>query len=238
MVSKCGTRVIHHWAHAQKKSCDPWWENETAWHRKWKNEFPSEWREVVHFAEDGEKHIADVKTSKGITIEFQHSPMTDLERISREEFYRNLVWVIDGSFFKDRFFIYHMLPRPDSELASDLVWVKAKHGLDGANRGLFFRLSEARLDDPATEKSNLQGGWYHSIQEIEKEIEKSYNGYHQFDWVRPKKTWLDSKFPVYLDLGDEYLLKFATYDESGLKCIRLVSKKSLFSMRRMRVPQN
>jgi len=28
MVAKCGPRVIHHWAHAGRRNCDPWWEND------------------------------------------------------------------------------------------------------------------------------------------------------------------------------------------------------------------
>mgnify|MGYP000568136416 CR=1 FL=1 len=59
--AKCGEVYIHHWAH--KKKCDDyWWENETEWHRNWKNKFPIEWQEVIHKDESGEKHIADVKT--------------------------------------------------------------------------------------------------------------------------------------------------------------------------------
>jgi hypothetical protein len=30
-------------------------------------------------------------------IEFQHSPLDPLERAARERFYRNMVWVVDGS---------------------------------------------------------------------------------------------------------------------------------------------
>lgn len=92
-IAKCGPRIMHHWAHHRIRDCDPWWENETAWHREWKNKFPLECREVSHVAEDGEIHRADIKTPTGIVIEIQHSSMTDAERISREEFYQNLVWV-------------------------------------------------------------------------------------------------------------------------------------------------
>ncbi|WP_218834777.1 competence protein CoiA family protein [Burkholderia ubonensis] len=35
-IAKCGPRVMHHWAHASRRDCDPWWENETPWHREWK----------------------------------------------------------------------------------------------------------------------------------------------------------------------------------------------------------
>lgn len=183
-----------------------------------------ECREVSHVAEDGEIHRADIKTPTGIVIEVQHSSMTDAERISREEFYKNLVWVIDGSVFKDNFDIYHMLPDPRSELAQDLVWSKAKRHMHAANTGVFFRLSEAVEEYPEVKKSTLRGGWIHGIYDIEEEVTESYNGYHQYDWVRPRKTWLDANCPVYIDFGDEYLVKLEIYDESGLKCIRLVSK--------------
>ena len=96
MISKCGPRIMHHWAHFGRRNCDPWWENETPWHREWKNRFPEQCREITHIAPDGEIHRADIKTPSGIVVEVQHSAMTDAERLSREAFYGNLVWVIDG----------------------------------------------------------------------------------------------------------------------------------------------
>jgi competence protein CoiA len=138
MLAKCGPRNVNHWAHSGRRNCDPWWENETPWHREWKNLFPEEYREVSHTADDGEIHRADIKTPTGIVIETQHSSITDAERISREKFYKNLVWVIDGRNFRDNFDIYHMLPNPKSELAQDIVWSKAKRHMNGANQGLFF----------------------------------------------------------------------------------------------------
>ncbi|WP_298953190.1 competence protein CoiA family protein [uncultured Nonlabens sp.] len=88
-VSKCGIKVIHHWAHKSLVHCDNWWENETEWHRKWKSHFPQECQEIVLFDSlTGEKHIADVKTKSGIVIEFQNSPMSHSELKSRESFYK------------------------------------------------------------------------------------------------------------------------------------------------------
>jgi hypothetical protein len=96
LVAKCGEVYIHHWAH--KKKCDDyWWENETEWHRNWKNKFPKEWQERIQYDESGEKHIADVKTSSGWTIEFQHSAIAREERDSRDYFYNKLIWVVDGT---------------------------------------------------------------------------------------------------------------------------------------------
>ncbi|HEY4129399.1 MAG TPA: competence protein CoiA family protein [Gemmatimonadaceae bacterium] len=96
LVAKCGERRAQHWAHKGQRRCDPWWENETAWHRGWKDEFASAWQEVVQRADDGERHIADVKTAHGWVIEFQHSYITPDERRSRNAFYGRLIWVLNG----------------------------------------------------------------------------------------------------------------------------------------------
>jgi competence protein CoiA len=97
MVAKCGEVKIWHWAHQGSRHCDPWWENETEWHRAWKGQFPVDWQEVVHQAKNGEKHIADVKTDHDWVIEFQHSYIKPEERRSRDTFYPKLVWVVDGA---------------------------------------------------------------------------------------------------------------------------------------------
>ena len=99
VVAKCGEVRVKHWAHKGKRACDRWWENETLWHRSWKEQFPEEWQEVIHVDEKGEKHIADVKTKNGWVLEFQHSYLKPEERRAREFFYNKyakLVWVVDG----------------------------------------------------------------------------------------------------------------------------------------------
>lgn len=100
MAAKCGKIKAWHWAHRGKRDCDLWWENETEWHRNWKDQFPLEWQEVIHYAGNGEKHIADVKTAQGWVIEFQHSRIAPEERYSRNAFYEKLVWVVDGTRLK------------------------------------------------------------------------------------------------------------------------------------------
>ena len=92
-IAKCGEKNIWHWAHKGNQNCDRWWKNETPRHCDWKNYFPVEWQEVVHRADDGEKHIADVKTDQDCVIEFQHTYIKPDERRSREECYKNIVWV-------------------------------------------------------------------------------------------------------------------------------------------------
>lgn len=98
LIAKCGDLRIDHWAHKGKRKCDTWWENETEWHRSWKNNFPDDWQEVsLRDNQTNEKHIADVRTEHGLVIEFQHSFINSEERISREAFYQNIVWIVDGA---------------------------------------------------------------------------------------------------------------------------------------------
>lgn len=96
MVAKCGEIKVWHWAHRGKKPCDPWKENETDWHRAWNGNFAKENQECIHYADDGEKHIADVKTDLGWVLEFQHSHIHPDERRARTAFYKKLVWVVNG----------------------------------------------------------------------------------------------------------------------------------------------
>tara|TARA_R100000789_G_scaffold100384_2_gene110304 strand:- start:3447 stop:4112 length:666 start_codon:yes stop_codon:yes gene_type:complete len=107
LIAKCGSQKLWHWAHKRRTHCDHWWENETIWHRNWKQKFPASWQEVVQSSESGEKHIADIKTEFGLVVEFQHSPISYQERWAREMFYQKMIWVIDGTRLKsdtDTFF--------------------------------------------------------------------------------------------------------------------------------------
>lgn len=96
LIAHCGEVKVHHWVHKNTRNCDLWWENETEWHRSWKNNFPVKWQEVVHFDKHGEKHIADVKTDEQWALEFQHSYLQPEERRSRNAFYSKIVWIVDG----------------------------------------------------------------------------------------------------------------------------------------------
>jgi len=97
LIAHCGDYKIWHWHHKSRRGCDPWWEPETQWHRDWKNIFPADQQEVIHHAESGEKHIADVRTSAGKVFEFQHSILKKEELESRESYYGDaLIWIVDG----------------------------------------------------------------------------------------------------------------------------------------------
>jgi len=219
-LAKCGTRKIPHWAHRSLKDCDPWWENETEWHREWKNRYPEECREISHTAPDGEIHRSDIRTPGGIYIEVQHSHMPEMELQAREAFYGNLIWVLDGRGFRKSFDVCHPLPNPRSAMAQDLVWSPARRGYSGANSGLFHRLSE----NPPHTKATLRFGQIHSIREVLDELALSYDGHHQFVWTRPHLSWLSARSPVYIDFGETHLARLQVYDETCMHCVRMVRR--------------
>lgn len=97
VIARCGSVRVHHWAHRGERVCDVWWESRTAWHCNWQDQFPKSWQEVTRSAVSGEKHIADIHTERGLTIEFQYSHLKPEERTARESFYANMAWVVSGA---------------------------------------------------------------------------------------------------------------------------------------------
>ena len=172
MVPKCGPRVMHHWAHSSRRDCDPWWENETPWHREWKQHFPEECREVSHADVKGEIHRADIRTPTGIVIEVQHSSMSESERESRELFYQNLIWILDGRGFKENFHLGCMLPDLNVDVFRDVVWHQSHRSAYNLSPipeheciPCFSRISEVAEDYPGATKSNL-GNWLDMMMEV------------------------------------------------------------------------
>jgi competence protein CoiA len=100
VVPKCGEIVVWHWAHVAL-DCDPWHEPECRWHLAWKSIVPPEQCEVVMGP-----HRTDIVGRNGIVIELQHSAIGPYEIRERETFYRNMVWVFDGTEYSDRFVTY------------------------------------------------------------------------------------------------------------------------------------
>jgi len=52
LIAKCGEVNVNHWAHKGNRNYDSWWENETDWHRSWKDKFPMDWQEARAFRPD------------------------------------------------------------------------------------------------------------------------------------------------------------------------------------------
>ena len=92
MISKCGSIVVHHWAHKAGSNCDPWFEGVGPWHLEWQNCIQPEYVEVIM-----QPHVADIVGIGDRVIELQHSPISSDEIAAREDFYGNMVWVFDAT---------------------------------------------------------------------------------------------------------------------------------------------
>lgn len=143
LIGHCGEIYAKHWQHHRDRMCDPWKEHETEWHRNWKSLFPEDWREIV-IENNGEKHIADIKTAKGVVIEFQNSSISSSTIRIREDFYEDMIWVVNAITFKGNFKI-------SSSVKSNLRRIEANTSND------LFHLEEAFKKD---------------LKEIEDKIEK------------------------------------------------------------------
>ena len=92
VISKCGTQVVHHWAHKAGSDCDPWSEPVGPWHLEWQNYVQPDFVEVIIGP-----HRADIVGTNECVIELQHSPIALDQIAEREEFYGNMVWVFDAT---------------------------------------------------------------------------------------------------------------------------------------------
>lgn len=110
VLAKCGNIKAHYWSHLANSKC-VYKGNKGEWHLSWQNEFPDDWQEVLLInPENGEKNLADVRSPKGFILEFQHSHIKEEEKTAREQFYKNMCWVVDGlnwikirSYFENRY---------------------------------------------------------------------------------------------------------------------------------------
>lgn len=215
LISKCGKRIVWHWAHQGRPHCDPWWENETRWHRDWKAKFPDEWHEAVMFDNGtGEKHIADVRTPFGLVVEFQNSPMSEVELTAREAFYGKMVWIVNGDTFEKNFQILEPLPDPLWAAANDVAFFRQ---MVGGRGGMFFRASEYAGPKQLVEM--------HCISSFGPAVQEQHVGHHQFEWKHPRGVWFAATAPVHFDFGNDFLWRLEAYDQRGLLCVRRVSKQ-------------
>ena len=104
MIQKRGNINAHNFAHKTGKGCDPWYsEKLSPWHIKMQNHFDRVVQETVVWNEmHTEYHVADIVLQSGdkkYVIEFQHSPISQKEFISRTKFYLGcgytIIWVFD-----------------------------------------------------------------------------------------------------------------------------------------------
>lgn len=229
MIPKCGEQNIWHWAHKGRRMCDPWWENEGPWHRRWKSFFPQELHEQVRFDTSGEKHIADVMLPNALVVELQHSAMPLEEMRSREAFYGNMVWIVDASPFIRNLTIFDALPDPSLPPVEDLrfcgphpQWRDHHPSLKLSYENLTFYRQSSR--EPGDTMVELVSG-----RDIGLDFETTYVGHHLALWIKPREIWLSTARPTFLDLGNGWLGRLMYYRPhvDRLLCVQLIRQPVL-----------
>ncbi|MDH2292101.1 competence protein CoiA family protein [Cobetia sp. 14N.309.X.WAT.E.A4] len=145
VIAKCGNFKVHHWAHKSKVHCDPWWDNESEWHRHWKSYFPVSNQEYIFTdTETGERHVADVFSSKGVVIEFQSYAISPQEMNARESFYKKMIWVVNGAKRQSDLFIFNQglsASNSDDPCLHEITWFgrgKLFHKWIGSTKHVYF----------------------------------------------------------------------------------------------------
>jgi len=221
--AKCGEVKIWHWAHRSKMECDPWWENETEWHRRWKEQFPESFREIVHTCDvTGEKHQADIKTSHNVVVEVQNSPISLEELCSREQFYKNMVWIVNGEKFLKRFKIlkHTPLPEPNVPELQDIMFIPTNN-----ERSCMMYWSKAENLKARTGRDLVR---IHDTARIRGQLQPYCTGHYPFLWQRPHVAWMEARCPVFLDFGTDLLCRLEKY-RNQFMCIRAVAKQKVIA---------
>lgn len=196
--AKCGPIIRWHWAHAGRRHCDPWMENEGPWHKAWKELFPFEWRENVRCDEvTGEKHVADIRRPDELVIELQNSPMSLDEMRSREHFYgERMIWIVNAESFSKHISIGAALPDPEHPQLEEYRLALPIFGPQAAVSWVGY-IRRADLD-ARTSSSDLVR--FLPGREVG-EVAESHRGHHAWSWNRPREVWLHARRTVFLDTG-------------------------------------
>lgn len=227
VTAKCGLIRVHHWAHLQAKDCDPWWEPMTEWHLDWQNQFPPAWREVIcRDPDSNEFHRADIHTPSGLTIEFQHSPLSFEEIQRRNDFYNKIVWVVNGQRFKERFYIGYKTPNPQSPLLAKFNFVVNKDGLASS-------ISFQKIDELVKYGTGV-GIYTRDDEEMRSVVEQHQNSDQRhciFWWDHKHATWLNCEAPVFIDLGEKELYWIRRRRQVGpsLLYLQIVTKEEFLA---------
>lgn len=124
VIGKKGTQKIHHFAHKADQGCDPFREGMTNWHAQWQSIVADQFNLEVCLDDEGRTlgystfngyrpslksqnlttspHIADIikpnsqnPEERPLVIEIQHSPINEESVLSRDAYYKNMIWVFD-----------------------------------------------------------------------------------------------------------------------------------------------
>lgn len=188
-----GKIIVNHWHHVVK-DCDPWRKPETQWHLDWKGHFPKANQEVQYCDNKGEKHIADVKTPRNLVLEFQNSSISLDEIESRNNFYKDIIWIVNLKKQKNQFILEGQLPDAFS---------------DYYERNILMPISEIRRSPIFDSMAVIQKS------KIINKYKEEVSNHFVYRWKYERHYWSRNPKPVFLDFcdGDLWLLK-QTHDSA------------------------
>jgi peptidoglycan hydrolase CwlO-like protein len=105
-----------------------------------------------------EKHFADVRTDKGLVIEFQNSPITPPTIRQRETFYGNMIWVVNANTYKDSFVIASRVTSEVKKFEDTLLMKEFQIKAD----------IDAEIKEQETKVNNLQNELKDAIEDTKK----------------------------------------------------------------------
>lgn len=200
VISRCGEVNLHHWSHKKGTECDGWTEQETFWHKSWKECFPQRNREVI-FEKQNKKHFADIYTDDGIIIELQNSSIS-LETINqREIFYgEKMLWIINGSKYRYRISIFR------TSAINTII----------NNKNI-----------PNTSLHRYYSNYVNLADQNINEFISTGNEF-QFHWEYPIRSWRNTQRPVFLDIGEDYILWIKKGIGINYGSLKVFSKEKFF----------
>ena len=228
--SYCGEINQYHWRHLNLTQCDLWYENETKWHRDWKNYFDSSYQEVVkHDSKTGEKHIADIyNPKKEVVIELQHSPIKPNEIRAREQFYNRMIWVIDLigvdknlSFINDKFNLEYQLTKMRQN-PTEKIEVPDSFAISEIEKEMNALSSILRLPDKDENMDYLR-----ALEDEYKKLCKLPNHYLML-WKYRHKYWEASSKHKFIDIGTNTLYELVARVQFGNAYIVKAHDKNKF----------
>ena len=163
----------------------------------------------------GEFHRAYIQTPNGITIEFQHSPLSVNELLSRNNFYKKLIWVVNAQSFKNNIRLTAAIPEPHSPKMSPFNFSVSSDGM--ASFPQYF-VKDDLQHGPLIYSKGLSEEQLKTIADCQKSSAKTY---WLFNWSYKHRSWLNSEAPVFPDFGEDTLYWIRKRQQIGTSLIYL-----------------
>lgn len=142
LIIKLGEEKRPHFAHPKGAECDSWSSGkETDWHIGWKELVDKKYCEVT-IEKNGERHRADIKNKNNLVIELQHSNIDKSNRMDRELFYGDMVWLFDATYLYKNFCLGLACKLKSDVVFYEYTWKWARKWILNTEKPLFLDMGD------------------------------------------------------------------------------------------------